>query len=202
MFTGIIQKIGIVSEIQKRNGVLKLTLEVSPWRNPLAVGESVDVDGVCLTVVRSKGKAFSAEVVPETLRATTLGNLLLGREVNLERSLKLGDSLGGHFVFGHVDGKGKIIRKTKRGKDYCLAIAVPKSLRVYLISKGSVAVDGISLTVQKVLPGGFETAVIPHTADHTTLGAKRIGDPVNLETDVMVKHIYEYLNRRRNRSKH
>ena len=202
MFTGIIQKIGTVSEIQKRNGVLKLIIKARSWQHPLAIGESVAVDGVCLTAVRSTRNTFTAEVVPETLRATTLGNLSSGGKVNLERSLKLGDSLGGHIVFGHVDGKGKIVRREKRGKNHLFVIAVPNSLRVYLIPKGSVAVDGISLTVQKVLPGGFETSIIPHTASHATIGKKEIGEEVNLEMDMLVKHVYQYLNRKHVWPKH
>lgn len=195
MFTGIIEKKGMLLRAKKAGRILEMTIGIKPWPDVIRIGESIAVEGVCLTVIRRKRDSFMIEAVPETLRATTLGNLKVGDRVNLERSLRAGSRLGGHFVFGHVDGVGRIVKKVKLGKNYSFAIQVPPAVRPYLVPKGSVAVDGISLTIQKVLADGFEMAIIPHTAEETTIGGKGVGSPVNLEADMMMKYINEYLNR-------
>ena len=159
----------------------------------LRVGESVAVSGVCLTVVRADARGFEAEVSPETLRCTILGDLRPGEPVNLERALRLSDRLGGHVVTGHVDGVGRIATRRQEGNTHVLTVAVPENLRRYLIPKGSVAVDGVSLTVNAVLPEGFSVAIIPHTARLTTLGHKRAGDRVNLEMDLIGKYLERLL---------
>ncbi len=202
MFTGIIQKIGRVINLEKKSGNLELSIQVrKPWPNRFKIGESIAVDGVCLTVVRSARNSFFVQAVPETLSLTALNHLSAGSSVNLERSLKLNDFIGGHFVFGHVDTTGKIIRKLKRGKSHLMKITVPPAVRRYLILKGSIAIDGISFTIQKLYSNSFEVAIVPHTADCTTIRGKKVGDAVNLEADMMAKKIYEYLNERQNRPK-
>lgn len=198
MFTGIIQKMGTISKVQKLKSGLKVTVSVlKPWTDPISVGESIAVDGVCLTVVHKTSKAFDVEIVPETLRQTTLNQSQVGSKVNLERSLQLRDRLGGHFVMGHVDARGKILEKKKRGKNYFLIIQVPKSLSFYLIPKGSIALDGISLTIQSLHRNRIGIAIVPHTAKETTLGQKKAGSHVNLEIDLVAKYLYQCSNKKR-----
>ncbi|PIQ85610.1 MAG: riboflavin synthase [Candidatus Omnitrophica bacterium CG11_big_fil_rev_8_21_14_0_20_45_26] len=202
MFSGIIEKIGKVRQVRKKNGRALVEIEFSPWRNRLKIGESIAVDGTCLTVIKSGKRFFQAEVVKETLACTTLGQLQPRGRVNLERSLKLNDRLGGHLVSGHIDGKGVIVKKLRHGRNFTYQIKVPQAMQSFLIPKGSIAVDGISLTLQKVLKNTFEVAIIPHTAYVTCLGRKEVGHSVNLEADLVVKQIDQYLKRSKNRSKH
>src|SRR5581483_3653130 len=151
----------------------------------LALGESIAIDGACLTVIRRDGRRFTVEVSPETLARTTLGGFEPGRRVNLERALRLGDRLGGHIVQGHVDGVGRLEAITPTGDWLAYRFTAPRSVAPYLVEKGSVAVDGVSLTVFACRAGSFTVALIPHTLKETTLGARRPGDRVNLEADVV-----------------
>lgn len=188
MFTGIIETIGTVEGIEIGRGGGALTISV-PFARALVRGESVAVSGVCLTVVKRGARSFRVEVSPETLRRTTLGRLLRGDTVNLERAARLGDRLGGHLVSGHVDGVGRLAASRREGNARVLEIDVPLSLRRYLIPKGSVALDGISLTVNAVRGRRFSVAIIPHTAEATTIGGKKAGDQFNLEVDLIGKYI-------------
>ena len=169
MFSGIVQKTGKLVHRHREGTRFVLTLETDPWPKPLKRGESISVNGACLTVVTSQRRRFTVDEVSKTLAATTLGNLRLREQVNLERSLKWGERIGGHFVLGHVDGVGQIVRRKVQGKDLILDIEVPSQAVPLLVPKGSIAVDGISLTVQKISARVITIAVIPHTAKHTTL---------------------------------
>ncbi len=189
MFSGIIEKKGKLVDRKKQGKQIAFTIEATTWEKPLKRGESISVNGVCLTVVASKGDQFTVQAVPETLAQTTLGKIELKEPLNLERSLIWGDRVGGHFVLGHVDGIGKILKKKTSGKSFSLEIEAPTSVLAFLVSKGSIAVDGISLTIQQMGKHAIKIAVIPHTAKTTTLGAKSVGDLVNLEADVLAKHL-------------
>ncbi len=192
MFTGIIEAIGTVEgiEIGRLGGAMTIA---APFVRALVRGESVAVSGVCLTVVKRGARAFRVEVSPETLRRTTLGRLVRGQTVNLERAARLGDRLGGHLVSGHVDGVGKLAASRREGNARILEILVPLSLRRYLIPKGSVALDGISLTVNSVRGKRFSVAIIPHTAEATTIGGKKAGDPFNVEVDLIGKYVEQFV---------
>ncbi|MBI4388314.1 MAG: riboflavin synthase [Candidatus Omnitrophica bacterium] len=201
MFSGIVQTIGKITQAEPRGGGLQMTIAPKRlWREKIRIGESIAVSGVCLTVVKTLRNSFTVELIAETLAATTFAQASVGDWVNLERSLRLSDYVGGHFVFGHVDGTGRILKKLKRGDDYVLRIATPRSIKPCLAPKGSIAVDGISLTIQKIYPNAFQVAIIPHTASVTTLVAKGAGSNVNIEADMMAKQIYQYLNQFRIRS--
>jgi len=198
LFTGIVERIGKVVSIRDRSGSRELTISplgdhgLNPW-DSVQLGESISVSGVCLTVSRmgKQGRELSFDAVPETLSRTTLGQLRIGAQVNLERSLAVGDRLGGHFVTGHIDGIGAILSKKKEGNQILFGIGAPESILSQMIPKGSVAVDGTSLTVVDVdrKGGWFSFAAIPHTLDWTTLGQRRLRDRVNLETDALGKWV-------------
>lgn len=189
MFSGIVQRKGKLIRRQKEGSRIALTFESEPWEKPLKRGESISVSGVCLTVSAFQKNRFTVQAVPETLAVTTLGSLQLRESVNLERSLKWGERIGGHFVLGHVDGAGHVVRKLGRGHNFTLEIEVPPSVVQLLVPKGSIAVDGISFTIQKISGRIVSIAVIPHTAKATTIGNKKPGDRVNLEADVVAKHL-------------
>ena len=157
------------------------------------IGDSIAVDGVCLTVVRLSNRTFTAEVSPETLNRTTLSKAAGGRLVNLEKPLRVSDFLGGHLVSGHVDGMGKVVSVLAEGNAWRCRFRAPQEISRYLIEKGSVAVDGISLTVAEIAEPEFAVAVIPHTAQSTTLGMKKAGDAVNLEVDPIAKYVEKFL---------
>jgi riboflavin synthase alpha subunit len=181
MFTGLIQAIGKVVEFRPRR--LRLA---TPW--VLKKGESVAIDGVCLTVTARRGKVAAFDMGPETLRLTTLGSLKLGHSINLERALRVGDFLGGHWVTGHVEGTGRILAVVQRSGAHWVTVAIPRALRAAVLSKGSLAVDGISLTVAQKRAGSVTLMLIPHTWAHTTLSQKKAGDGVNLETDLLARY--------------
>jgi len=185
MFTGIIEEIGKVKETAGKKGVLVLETSFSDLRT----GESIAVNGVCLTVSRTEKDLVSFDLSPETLTKTTLGKLKTGQPVNLERALRLGDRVGGHLVTGHIDGKGKIlaIRKTGTGKE--ITILFPAGIKKYLAVKGSVAIEGISLTVAGLFGNRLSVALIPYTLDKTNLGKKRVGDEMNLEIDIIARYL-------------
>ena len=194
MFTGLIQDLGKIQSLERRGEGVFLTVTTGLALNEVKIGDSIAVDGVCLTVVRLSGRAFTAEVSPETLNRTTLVKAAAGRLVNLEKSLRVSDFLGGHLVSGHVDGTGEVIRVLVEGNAWRYRFRAPREISRYLIEKGSVAVDGISLTVAEIAEPEFAVAVIPHTAQTTTLGIKKAGDPVNLEIDPIAKYVEKFLH--------
>lgn len=189
MFTGIIEEMGAVS---RRQGA-QLTILAETVLDDLKLGDSISVDGACLTVTALHDEGFSVQVSPESFSKTTLGRLQAGHAVNLERALALGGRLGGHMVMGHVDGVGKVDRIEEQGEFQFWHFKAPDTVAPYLAPKGSVAIDGISLTVVDPRGDGFAVAVIPATLQKTTLAARRPGDPVNMEADIMGKHVYHYL---------
>ncbi len=199
MFTGIIENQGTVIKKEERGGQIRFRFQFQKKERGLKVGDSIMTDGVCLTAVRVSPGYFETDVVRQTLTATTLGRLALGSKVNLERSLKLGDGLGGHFVTGHVDGRGTIVKIEKRKKNTTLFIKASEAIIALLADKGSVACDGISLTVQKVRGQVFQIAVIPHTLKVTTLGIKHVGSEVNLEVDIVARYLQMCFAKERSR---
>ena len=192
MFTGIIESVGRVSAIERKGNLYLLTIESDLPADRIALGESVSVDGFCLTVVRGQGRSLFFEISPETLEKTTAKDLRPGAMVNLERAMKLGDRLGGHLVAGHVDGVGRIKSAVTRGGFRVIKIALPSGLGRYMIDKGSVAVDGISMTVNAVFGDEISVGVIPHTLENTALGSKRPGDRVNIEADLIGKYVEKF----------
>lgn len=190
MFTGLIEEIGVVLTAERRGDFQRASLSAGrPFLDSLRIGDSVCIDGACHTVVSSDARGFAFESVEETLRRTTLGRLRPGDRVNLERSLRMGDRLGGHIVAGHVDGVGRVLERTDRHEDAIIRLEVPEGLEKYIAEKGSVAVDGISLTVVSVAGRAFTVAIIPHTLRVTTLSLRRPGDPVNLEVDLLARYV-------------
>ena len=196
MFTGLVEALGTVRRIDSDGAGRTLLIGVPQFAGELALGESVAVNGTCLTVVAHDTATRRLEVGPETLRRTNLGELRVGDRVNLERSLRVGDRLGGHWVQGHIDGVGRIERRAPDGPWLGVWFSCPPELAAQMVPKGSVAVDGVSLTLVEVTAGGFSVALIPHTLDHTTLGFKRPGDAVNLETDILAKYVWKCLEAR------
>jgi riboflavin synthase len=196
MFSGIVLEVGTVKAVAGGSMASSLTIEASAAFADVVVGESVAVNGVCLTAVQRQGSTFAVDVSPETLRATNLGESRPGDKVNLERSLCLNDRIGGHLVSGHVDGVGTIIDKRLEANAIHYDIQAPKGLMRYLVPKGSIAVDGISLTVVACLPETFRITIIPHTAAVTTIGGKGIGATVNLECDMIGKYVERMLQAR------
>jgi len=194
MFTGLIQDMGEIQSLRHGDGGVSLTISTQLDLRSVKVGDSVAVEGVCLTVVEVSGRTFSVEVSPETLGRTTLTNLKKGQPVNLETALKMSDLLGGHLVSGHVDGTGEIAAVAREGNSLRYRFRVPPEVGRYLIEKGSVAVDGISLTVAECRDQGFSVSVIPHTAERTTLGKKKAGDKVNLENDLIAKYVEKFVH--------
>lgn len=195
MFTGLVEALGSIGTVEP-DGLGRLLEVVEPrLATELAIGDSVAVNGTCLTVVHGTEQSFSFQVVPETLRCTNLGELQLGDRVNLERALAVGDRLGGHIVQGHVDGLARIARRERQQDWETVWFDCPAMLTGQMISKGSVAVDGVSLTLVDVLPTGFSVALIPHTLQMTTLGFKQAGATVNIEIDFFAKYIWKYLQR-------
>lgn len=193
MFTGLIEEIGRVCQRQRRGNFQRLEIEACQILADLHRGDSINVDGVCQTVVELTSSTFVVESVEETLRRTTLGELQVGRAVNLERALRADSRLGGHLVLGHVDGVGRIARLVPGQNTWMLTVEPPSDLERYLAVKGSIAVDGISLTIAEVDDRGFTVAVIPHTFEHTTLAGRRPGDRVNLEVDLIARYIERLL---------
>lgn len=194
MFTGLVQHLARVADVQPDgHGGQTLVIEEPELAPKLVLGESVAVNGVCLTVVEQSPTQFRFQAGPETLHRTNLGQLKPGDRVNLERALRLGDALGGHFVTGHVDAVGTIEQRLASGEWQTVWFRVPEDADQLLVNKGSIAIDGVSLTVVDTEPGGLSVMLIPHTLTHTTLGHKAIGDKVNLEFDLLAKHVQKLL---------
>jgi riboflavin synthase len=193
MFTGIIEELGTVRSIRREAGAARLAVAASVVLDGTAIGDSICVNGVCLTVVEMTGAEFAADVANETLKVTNLGELRLGDKVNLERALRLSARVGGHLVTGHVDSVGRIREKRQESNSWRVFFEAPESSLRYVIKKGSIAVDGVSLTVADVERSGFSVAMIPHTAKLTTLGFKSAGASVNLETDIIGKYVERLL---------
>ncbi|HEX9778920.1 MAG TPA: riboflavin synthase [Geopsychrobacteraceae bacterium] len=193
MFTGLIQDVGTIRRIERRGAAARLTIASKLAGEQLQLGESIAVNGICLTVTEWDRANFAADVSPESLAATTLGGLQPGTAVNLERALRLSDRLGGHLVSGHVDGIALVCRRFQDHNAVRFEFTVPESALRYLVEKGSVAVDGVSLTVNAVSADGFSIAVIPHSLAMTTLRERKIGDRVNIETDLLGRYVERLL---------
>ncbi len=196
MFTGLIQDIGKIRKIISLRSGLEISINCSLPLQEIAIGDSIAVDGACLTVTGIQAQGFSAEVSTETLERTTLGSKHTGDRVNLEQALRLGDRLGGHIVSGHIDGIAVLSAQEKAGEFTRLVFGCPESLLRYIVEKGSVAIDGISLTVNAVTGRDFSIMVIPHTLDKTTLYEKSPGDRVNIENDILAKYVEKLLGKR------
>ncbi len=192
MFTGIVEGIGIVKKISKatkNRSAIQMIVDLGKHGKGLKVGQSVALNGVCLTVTKLSKSGCTFEMIEETTNKTDLGNLKSGGIVNIERSLKAGDRLEGHFVLGHVDGVGKIKKIQKKPKEVQIWFQVPKNLSKYVVKKGSIAMDGISLTVVEIKNNLASVCLIPHTIQVTNFKTKNIGDKVNIETDILGKYI-------------
>lgn len=192
MFTGLVEEMGRVVSLDPAG---RLTLEASTVLEGTAVGDSIAVSGVCLTVVEMASGSFTVDVMPETLARSTLGAMRRGDLVNLERAVSAGGRLGGHIVNGHIDGVGTVRSRREQGNAIVLEVGLEGGLEKYMAPKGSVAVDGVSLTVVEVAGGAFLVSVIPHTLAGTTLERARPGTPVNVEVDVLAKYVEAYLAR-------
>ena len=191
MFTGIVEEVGFVAKISGN----AMTVRASKVTEDLKLGDSIAVNGACLTAVSCGQSEFSVDLTPETMRRTSLGQLSVGRPVNLERALLASDRMGGHIVQGHIDGTGRVMSTKPEGDSIIFRIRVPKRLNRYIVEKGFVAVDGISLTVVKRGASSFTMAVIPYTLNNTNLASLSVGDRVNLEADILAKYIESLLDR-------
>ena len=193
MFTGIIEGLGKIREIQTQGQGSRMTLDAEFALEGTRIGDSISVSGACLTVVMIDNRRVQVDVSPETLSKTTFGNARLGDRVNLERALRFSDRIDGHLVSGHIDGTGTVALKQRKGNATVIAFNVPEAISHYIIQKGSVAVDGISLTVNHCGIGRFEVGIIPHTAKLTTISFKKVGDLVNIETDMIGKYVERFI---------
>ena len=200
MFTGIIEDRGVVVDVKASGGVgSKIVLKTSLDTDEIKTGDSISVNGACITVTRIKGSLLTFDVSFETLKLTNLKDLKNNHRVNIERALKAGGRFDGHIVSGHVDGLGKITKKEKAGNFYKVRVDTGKELLKYIVKKGSIAVDGISLTVNDVDGSGFEFVVIPHTLKMTNIEHKDVGDTVNLETDILAKYVEKLVTNNKER---
>jgi riboflavin synthase len=196
MFTGIIEELGQVSALDIKATGARVMVECSSILQDATLGASIAVNGTCLTAIELSGHHFAADLAPETLRRTNLGDLHVGSTVNLERPLRANARLDGHFVLGHVDGTGQMTELRLLGEDnWWLTVQVPDSLTRYIVEKGSLAMDGISLTVAEVSGRLVSFTILPHTYSHTTLQGYRLGSKVNLEVDVLAKHLEKLVAR-------
>ena len=189
MFTGIIEDLGTISEVEPLAEGKRLTVETRLPVSEIGIGDSITINGACMTVTEVAASGFSVDVSAESLRKTTLGGLAAGARVNLERSMRLGDRLGGHIVSGHVDGVGRVEAIEPEGESWIYRFAVDPELARVMVEKGSVAVDGISLTCFNCTATTFDVAVIPHTHEVTTLGTREVGTGVNIENDMLGKYV-------------
>jgi len=189
VFTGLVEEMGTVRERTPCAAGARLVIGCDAMRDGLAIGDSVSVNGACLTVVEMGDDWFAVDCVEETLRRTSVGDREPGDRVNLERAMRVGDRLGGHIVQGHVDGTGTVSGTTPEGDGVLMSVAAPDEVLRYVVEKGSITVDGVSLTVATRDPAGFTIALIPHTMEMTTLGPQAVGRRVNLEADVVAKYV-------------
>ncbi|MED3957267.1 riboflavin synthase [Priestia aryabhattai] len=193
MFTGIIEEIGKIKRIQKATEAIVLTIDAKTVLEDVNLGDSISVNGVCLTVTAYSQNEFTVDVMPETIKASTLQLLTVGSRVNLERAVAANGRFGGHFVSGHVDGIGTIVSKTRKGNAFYYEIQVDPELREFMMLKGSVSVDGTSLTIFDVSNQSFTISLIPHTVLHTVVGDKQRGDKVNIECDMLAKYMHQMM---------
>lgn len=200
MFTGLITELGTVVSINKKQESALLSIKASNTAKDAAIGDSIAVNGVCLTVVKKDSAIISFDVSFETFRNSNLGELKPGDRVNLEPSLTPSSKMGGHFVTGHVEAIGKIISKQRRGNAVKIEIETHENIIRYIVPKGSVTIDGISLTVVEINDSSFSVVIIPHTASVTTIGFKKAGDTVNLEPDILAKYVFKFLSGREENS--
>jgi len=201
MFTGIIEDKGKVIRLEHRGQEKKLTLELPINLTEVQLGDSININGVCLTIVEKRGRTIVLDLSSETLQKTVLGELKEGDQVNFERALKLTDRLGGHIVTGHIDGIGVITEKRKEGDFLQLKMRIPKSVSRYVVQKGSIAIDGISLTVNECEDEEIKMTLIPYTLKKTTLIDKKVGDLVNVEADILGKYVEKMMSRGEGKSK-
>jgi len=194
MFTGIIEGLGTVSQVRPVDGGSRLTVTADFSLEGTRIGDSIAVNGACLTAVSLQGSRFAVDVSPETLSKTTFKSIKIGDRVNLERALRLSDRLDGHLVSGHIDGLGTITGKQHEGNAIVVTFAVSEDLSRYMIPKGSVAIDGISLTINSCAQQSFSVSIIPHTAKWTTIDLKDAGAVVNIETDMLGKYVEKFIN--------
>ena len=195
MFTGIIEDKGRVLKVEYRGQEKRLTIGMPPHLTEVQLGDSININGVCLTVARKGQQSIELDLSKETLQRSALGELKQGDEVNLERALRLSDRLGGHIVNGHIDGIGVIIEKKKERDFLQLTIRIPESVSKYVVQKGSIAIDGISLTVNEYQGGEIRLTLIPYTIEKTTLVDKKVGDRLNVEADILGKYVEKLLAR-------
>lgn len=188
MFTGLVQRIGALASIERRGDAVKAAVRTGGWEPTVTAGESIAVQGVCMTVTACRGEVLEFDMLDETYRRTSFSRMSAGAPLNLERALRVGDAMGGHYVSGHVDGTGTVRNVTRHGRDRVIEIVCAPDLLADVVSKGSIACDGVSLTVVDVGAGAFTVHVIPFTWEQTSLGRLRQGDAVNLETDLMAKY--------------
>lgn len=193
MFTGLIEEIGKIKGIKKGASSIALSVEASQIMDDVKIGDSIATNGVCLTVVSFDKSGFTADVMPETMNRTAFAELKSGSSVNLERAMRLGDRMGGHMVSGHIDGVGQVVENRLDDNAIWISIAAPAEVLKYVIQKGSIAIDGISLTVAYVDDNMFKVSIIPLTQDETTLTSKKVGSVVNLECDLTAKYIEKFL---------
>jgi riboflavin synthase len=200
MFTGIIEGLGAVTAIRSAGSGKRLAVAADFDLSGTRVGDSISVSGACLTAVAIAGRHFEVDVSPETLARTTLGSIRVGERVNLERALRLSDRIDGHLVSGHTDGTGTIHAREAAGNAVIVTVSVAEALTRYMIFKGSVAVDGVSLTINRLDPDRFSVSIIPHTAALTTIGFKQTGERVNIEVDLIGKYVEKFLTNQPGRS--
>ncbi|MBU4553744.1 MAG: riboflavin synthase [Firmicutes bacterium] len=196
MFTGIVEELGTLERVERGSVSAHLNIRAREILKDVRLGDSISVNGVCLTVTEYGNDRFTADVMGETLAKTNLSDLRVGDRVNLERALKMGDRIGGHMVSGHINGVGTILDKSPHGIAQVISVQAPELVMRYVIRKGSVAIDGISLTVVDCTDQTFRVSIIPHTAKLTTLGFKKKGDSVNLEADMLARYVEKFLQGR------
>jgi riboflavin synthase len=196
MFTGIVEEMGVVKAVERTLAGARVSVLASTVMDDLGIGDSVSVNGACVTVVSRDERAFTVDVSTETLSVTSLGQVSAGAPVNLERAMKIHQRIGGHLVSGHVDGVGAVRNRRQDGNTLTITIEASKEILKYCVPKGSITVDGISLTINELTERSFGVAIIPHTAKVTTLGLKQPGDTVNLESDLIGKYVERLLQER------
>jgi riboflavin synthase len=200
MFTGLIEEVGEINSVTRKGNSAQIKVRAGKILKDTKLGDSISTNGVCLTVTEKTSNTFTVDVMPETMKRTNLKNFKYGSKVNLERALRVGDRLDGHMVSGHIDGLGKISNYLKEDNAVWITVEADKSLLKYIIEKGSIAIDGTSLTVAYVDDRSFKVSIIPHTGEATTLLDKKIGDEVNLECDMVGKYIEKFMKFEKNKS--